>query len=101
MDHCELSITMLTPQKGVQEVDIHQADKPSMWAEIDAAYASGLTPFCADEPYEVLVSSEWWDGNPDLLNAFSKPYCDADALVQYANMDVLDTLEVKFTLSVQ
>ena len=96
-----LSLTMLAPQKGVQEVDIDQADKPSMWAAIDAAYASGLTPICADEPYEVLVSSGWWDGNLDLHHELSKPYCDTDALVQYANMDVLDTLEVKFTLNVQ
>ena len=93
-----LSLTMLAPQKGVREVDISQADKPSMWAAIDAAYASGLTPFSADEPYEVLVSSGWWDGELDHHSALCKPYCDVDALVQYANMDVLDTLQVSFVL---
>lgn len=97
-----LRISLLAPKKGVQPVDVYRDDKPAMWAEIDAIYDQGLTPIDADEPYEVLVSSDYWVGAVDLTSSpLSKPYCDVNALVHYANMEIVDILEVTFTLNAQ
>lgn len=97
-----LRITLLAPETGVQPVDVYRDDKPAMWAEIDAIYDQGITPIDADEPYEVLISSDYWVGEVDLTSSpLSKPYCDVNALVYYANMEVIDTMEVTFVLNAQ
>lgn len=97
-----LRITLLAPEVGVQPVDVYREDYPAMWAEIDAACDQGLTPIDADEPYEVLIGTDYWAGWADVNSSpLNKPYCDVNALVYYANMEVVDTLEVTFTLSAQ
>jgi len=93
-----MSITMLAPRVDVEQIDIYQEDNTTMWSEIDAAYEKGLTPLDADEPYEVLISTGWWNGEINTTSTFQKPYCNGDALVQYANMEVVDTVEVTFML---
>ena len=93
-----MCMTMLVPKTGVELIDIYQADKSKMWTEIDAAYENGLTPIDANEPYEVLIGTGWWNGKLDTTRELNKPYCNVDALVEYANMEVVDTVAVTFTL---
>ncbi len=95
-----LHITLLTPEEGVETVDTWQEDHPAMWAEIDAIYEKELTPISAEEPFEVLISTGWWD-DLDRTASFHKPYCNVDALVRYANMEVVDTVDVTFVLDVK
>lgn len=95
-----MSITMLAPRVDVEQIDVYQEDNATMWSEIDAAYEEGLTPLDADEPYEVLISTGWWNGEIDTTSSLQKPYCSVDALVEYANMEVVDTMTVTFMLNV-
>ena len=95
-----MHITLLKPRQGVKTVDVYQENHLAMWAEIDALYDQGLTPVSADEPYEVLISSGWHE-TLDRTNAYQGPLCDVDALVRYANMEVVDRVEVTFMLNVQ
>ena len=95
-----MQITLLGPKNGVEVVDIYQEDHQTMWAQIDAAYENGMTPISVDEPYEVLISSGW-HGLLDRADAYHGPVCDVDSLVQYANMEVIDTVELTFMLEVK
>ena len=95
-----MQITLLGPKNGVEVVDIYQEDHQTMWAQIDAAYENGMTPISVDEPYEVLISSGW-HGLLDRADANHGPVCDVDSLVQYANMEVIDTVELTFMLEVK
>lgn len=99
-----MKITLLTPINGVEEVDTNQEDHPAMWAAIDAAREKGLTPISASEPVgftpQVLISMAE-HGYPDPTSAYHGPYCNVEALVEYANMEVLDTVELAFSLVAQ
>ena len=95
-----MQITLLVPKNGVEVVDIYQEDHQAMWAQIDAAYENGMTPISVDEPYEVLISSGW-HGLLDRADAYYGPVCDVDSLIQYANMEVIDTVELTFMLEVK
>lgn len=95
-----MQITLLGPKNGVEVVDIYQEDHQTMWAQIDAAYENGMTPISVDEPYEVLISSGW-HGLLDRADAYHGPVCDVDSLIQYANMEVIDTVELTFMLEVK
>ena len=95
-----MQITLLKPRQGVKAVDIYQESHLAMWTEIDAAYDKGLTPVSVDEPYEVLISTGWHE-TLDRTNAYQGPFCDTESLVRYANMEVVDTVEVTFVLNVQ
>lgn len=96
-----LQITLLTPKNGVEEVDIWQEDKQAMWAEIDAIRNRGLTPISAPGPHnewhQALISL----GHSNSNSNYHGPLCDVDALVQHANMEVIETVELTFTLTVQ
>ena len=96
-----LKITLLTPINGVEKVDTEQEDHPAMWAAIDAAREKGLTPIsCVDVPGQVLISNAQ-HGYCDPESAYNGPYCNVEALVEYANMEVLDTVKLEFTLVAQ
>lgn len=95
-----MQITMLVPKNEVEIVDIYQEDHQTMWAQIDYAYEKGLTPISFDEPYEVLISSGWHNAL-DKSEAYQGPMCDVDSLVQYANMEVIDAVELTFVLKVK
>ena len=95
-----MQITLLGPKNGVEVVDIYQKDHQTMWEQIDAAYENGMTPISVDEPYEVLISSGW-HGLLDRADAYHGPVCDVDSLIQYANMEVIDTVELTFMLEVK
>ena len=96
-----LRLFLLAPRSGVQLIDTEQEDKAAMWAAIDDAFRQGLTPVSADEPYEVLISTGWWAGSLDVQEGLQKPLCDRDALEHYANMVLLDKVEVTFRLNAQ
>ncbi len=96
-----LKITLLTPINGVEEVDTEQEDHPAMWAAIDAAREKGLTPIsCVDVPGQVLISMAE-HGYPDPDTPYHGLYCNVKTIVEYANMELLDTVELQFTLVAQ
>ena len=96
-----LRMAMLAPRQGVQPVDTYQPDNAALWAEIDAALAAGLTPVSLDEPWEVLVGAGWFGNDFDRTAPLARPLCDVDALVDFACMQVVDTLEITFALMAQ
>lgn len=99
-----MEIILLTPVNGVEKVDTEQEDHPAMWAAIDAVREKGLTPISANEQFglspQVLISNAQ-HGYCDPESAYHGPYCNVEALVEYANMEVLDTVKLEFSLVAQ
>lgn len=101
-----IDFTMLTPKTGVEIVEAYRKDNAAMWAQIDAIAEKGLTPIANDSQTDwlprVLLGSAchgsgWQGGTSD----YHGPWCDEEALVQYANMDVIDHVELTFPLTVR
>ena len=101
-----IDFTMLTPKTGVEIVEAYQKDNATMWAQIDAITEKGLTPIANDSqtswlPRVLLGSachgSGWQGGTSD----YHGPWCDEEALVQYANMEMIDHVQIAFPLIVQ
>ena len=96
-----LHLTLLVPKAQLQPIEgLYTEDSRAAWQAIDACVAAGNTPIDSDEPYSVLVSSAWLgDEDYEHASAGQHPLGDAQALVDYANMRVLDSFSLSFTLS--
>ncbi len=99
-----MKITMLTPREGVEEVDVWQEDKENMWAQIDAIRDRGWTPISGPGPHNewhMALISQTPTGNSHAACAYHGPYGDVEALIEYANMEVVDVVELTFRLKTQ
>ena len=101
-----INFTMLTPKTGVEIVEAYRKDNAAMWAQIDAIAEKGLTPIANDSQTgwnpRVLLGSACHDPNCwEETDNYHGPLCDEEALVQYANMEVIDHVELTFPLTVQ
>lgn len=101
-----IDFTMLTPRTGVEFVEAYRKDNPTMWAQIDAIAAKGLTPVANDTDTgrlpRVLLGSATHDPNGwEETDDYYGSWCNEEELVQYANMDVIDHVVITFPLVVK
>ena len=101
-----INFTMLTPKTGVEIVEAYRKDNAAMWAQIDAIAEKGHTPIANDSQTgwnpRVLLGSACHDPNCwEETDNYHGPLCDEEALVQYANMEVIDHVELTFPLTVR
>jgi hypothetical protein len=96
---CSVGLRLLVPKGKLQAVDIYGDDTAAMWKAVNAAVAAGETPVSSMEPYEVLTgSAALGDGfNDDMPMQLALG--DADLYAEYANMTVLDSFSLDFSLS--
>lgn len=94
-----LRLILMQPQNEIHFIDVYAEDTAAMWAEIDTAVANGETPVDRDEPFPVLVSSEWLgDEFSEELGA-QYPLNSAADYVAYSNMVMIDTVDITFTIN--
>lgn len=91
--------SLLSPNKGVKQVDFQRDDISSVWHEVDEIVASGMTPVSIYEPYEILVGSEWMLKNKFDKNAgIQYPLSSVDDYLTYSNMKLIDKIDVSFDI---
>lgn len=95
-----LTAALLSPAKGIRQVDTESEDSAGVWAQIDRAVAEGFTPVSSYEPHEVLVASAWMKANGfDMALGVQYPVGSAKDLLAYSNMTLVDRLDAAFTLN--
>ncbi len=91
--------SLLSPVKGVKQVDVQKDDISAVWSEIDAVVAEGMTPVSLYEPYETLVGSEWMLKNRyDKAAGIQYPLGAVKDYLDYANMKLIDRIDVSFDI---
>ncbi len=98
-----VKLSLLTPNIGVQMISgeaLYDLSPKQAWDAIDECLSRGLTPIDAYEPYDPMVGSACFadEGNRD--TQFSQPLADAESLVEFGNMRLIDAFDFSFTLNV-
>jgi hypothetical protein len=94
-----LRLKLMQPQSKIHFIDVYADDTIAMWNEIDTAVANGETPVDQDEPFPVLVSSEWFGDEFNDEWGAQYPLNAATEYAAYSNMVIIDTVDITFTLN--
>ncbi len=97
---CSVGVVLLVPKGKLTAVDIYGDDTAAVWKAVDDAVAAGETPVSSMEPYEVLTGSAAMGDEFNADEPVTLALGNTDLYVEYANMTVLDSFSLDFSLSV-
>lgn len=99
--HVEMHLSLLVPTQKVCLIETESENHMKSWHNIDEAIQRGETPVESEEPFQVLVGSEWFgDDMVDFNNPVQRPVNATDAYVDASNMTLLSEQVLSFDVMI-
>ena len=99
--HVEMHLSLLVPTQKVCLIETESENHMNSWRNIDEAIQRGETPVDSEEPFQILVGSEWFgDDMVDINGPVQRPVNASDAYVDASNMTLLSEQLLSFDVMI-
>ena len=96
-----MNLSLLVPTQKVCLIETESENHMNSWRNIDEAIQRGETPVDSEEPFQILVGSEWFgDDMVDINGPVQRPVNASDAYVDASNMSLLSEQLLSFDVMI-